>query len=93
MFAYLKSAYDEVYLFNYWEDPMGTKGLVMERLAVTADQAQMDVVGDEGNNSRPIELPMNVPNHFGDAWVASKAVVMAGGKDVQLGVLMVRNIE
>jgi len=60
---------------------------------VMADQAQMDVVGDKGDHSGPIELTANVLNCLGNAWVASKVMVVAGAKDVQSGVLMVRDIE
>jgi len=53
----------------------------------------MDVVGDKGNNSGPIKLIANVLNCLGDAWVARKVVVMAGVKGIQLGVLLVGDIE
>jgi len=53
----------------------------------------MDVVGDKGDHSGPIELTANVLNCLGNAWVASKVMVVAGAKDVQSGVLMVRDIE
>jgi len=52
----------------------------------------MDVVGDEDDHLGPIELMMDVLDHLGDAWVASKAVVMAGVKVIQLGVWIVGNI-
>ena len=44
----------------------------------------MDVVGDEGNHSWPIELMTDV---------LSQAMVMVGAEDIQLDVLIVRNIE
>ena len=47
---------------------MGAEGLVVEGLAVTTDQARMNVVSDEGNHSGPIEL---MRDHLGDAWVSS----------------------
>ena len=53
----------------------------------------MDVVGDEGNHSGPIELLLDVLDHLGNAQVSSKAVVMVGAKDIQLDVLIVGDIE
>ena len=57
---------------------MGAKGLVMEGFAATADQAQMDVVGDKGDHSGPVELMMDVFDHLGDARVSSQVVVIMG---------------
>ena len=53
----------------------------------------MDVISDEGDHLGPIELAANVLDCLGDAWMASKAVVMAGAKDVQLGVLVIGHIQ
>jgi len=39
----------------------------MEGLAATADRARVDVVGDEGDHSGPIELTTDVLERFGDA--------------------------
>jgi len=35
---------------------MGTKGLMMEGLAVMTDRAGLDIIGDEGDYAGPIEL-------------------------------------
>jgi len=43
----------------------------------------VDIVGDEGNHSGPIELMMDVLDHLGDTRVSSQTVVMVGAKDVQ----------
>jgi len=53
----------------------------------------VDIVGDEGNHSGPIELMMDVLDHLGDTRVSSQTVVMVGAKDVQSDVLIVRVIE
>jgi len=65
---------------------------VMEGLAVTADQAQMDVVSDKGDHSGPRELKTDVLDCLGNDWVASKVVVVEGAKDIQSGVLMIGDI-
>jgi len=62
-------------------------------IAVTADQAQMDVVSDKGNHAGPIELMPDVLDHFGNAQVSSKAMVIVGVKDIQSDILIVKNIE
>ena len=72
---------------------MGTKGLVMEGLAATADQTRVDVVGDERDHSWPVELVMYILDGLGDARVSCQMVVMVGAQDVQSGVLIVRDIE
>src|SRR5882672_6274663 len=79
--------------FTNWEEVMGVIGLVMERLAVMTDHTGVDVVGDKGDDSGPIELTVDVLDHFGNAWVASQAVAMVGEKDVQLDVLIIMDIE
>jgi len=53
----------------------------------------MDVVGDEGNHSGPIELMTDILDHLGDARVSSQAMVVMGAKDVQSVVLIVGDIE
>ena len=53
----------------------------------------MDVVGDKGDHSGPIELTTDVLDHLGDARVSSQAVVVMRVKDVQLDILIVGDIE
>jgi len=72
---------------------MRAEGLVMEGLAATADRAQVDVVGDEGNYLGPIELMMDFLFHLGNAWVSSQAMVVVGVKDIQSDVLIVGDIK
>ena len=72
---------------------MRAKGVVMEGLAATADQTQMDLVNDEGNHSGPIELVTDVLDCLGDARMSSQAMIMMGVKDVQSDVLIVRDID
>ena len=72
---------------------MGAKRLVMEGLAATAECTQMDIVGDKGNHSGPIELMTDILDRLGDARVSSQAMVMVGAKDIQSDILVVWNIE
>jgi len=53
----------------------------------------MDVVDDKSNNLGPIELTPDVLDCLGNAWVSSKVMVMVGAKDIQLDVLIVRDLE
>jgi len=53
----------------------------------------VDVVSDEGDHLGPVELAVDILDHFGDARVSSQVVVVMGVKDVQLGLLIVRDIE
>ena len=61
---------------------MRAKQLVMEGLAAATDRTGVDVIGDKGNHLGPIELAVNVLDRLGDARVTSKAVIMAGAKDI-----------
>ena len=72
---------------------MRAKGLVVKGLAVTADCTRTDVIGHEDNHLGPIELVTDVLDLLGNARVASQVVVMTGAKDIQLGVLVVRDIQ
>ena len=76
-----------------WQKAMGAKGLVVQRLAVTADRTGVDVVGDEGDHLGPVELTTDVLERLGDAGVASQAVVVMGVEDVQLDILIIWDIE
>jgi len=71
---------------------MRTKGLVMEGLAVTADRTQVDLVSDEGNHLGPIELAMDILDGLSDTRVSSQAVVVVGARDIQLDLLIIREI-
>jgi len=42
----------------------------------------MDVVGDEGYHSGPVELSADVLDRFGDTRVTSQAVIVVGAQDV-----------
>ena len=53
----------------------------------------MDVVSDEGNHLGPIELMMDILDHLGDARVSHQVMVMMGVKDIQMDLLVVRDIE
>jgi len=53
----------------------------------------MDVVGDEGDHLGPVQLMTDILDCLGDARVSSQAVVMMGAKDIQLDILIVRDIE
>jgi len=53
----------------------------------------MDVVGEKGDHSGPVELAMDILDCLGDARVSSQVVVMMGAKDVQLGLLIVGDVE
>src|SRR5882724_12325355 len=79
--------------FTDWEESMRAKWLVVEGLAVTADRTRVDVVGDEGDHSGPIELMTDVLDRLGDARMSSQTMVMVGAKDVQSDVLIVGDIE
>ena len=72
---------------------MGAEGLVMEGLAATADQTRINVVGNECDHLGPVELAMDILDCLGDARVSSQVVVMMGAKDVQLGLLIVGDVE
>ena len=61
---------------------MRAKGLVMEGLAATADRTRMDVVGDKGDHSGPIELTPDVLDCLGDARVSSQTMVVVGAQDI-----------
>ena len=53
----------------------------------------MDVVSDEGNHSGPVELMTDILDCLGNARVPSQVVVMMGVKDIQLDILIVRDIK
>ena len=53
----------------------------------------MNVIGDEGYHSGPIELLTNILDGLGDARVSHQTVVVVGVQDVQLDVLIVGDIE
>jgi len=53
----------------------------------------VDVVGDEGDHSGPIELTTDVLDRLGDARVSGQAMVMMRAEDVQSDVLIVGDIE
>ena len=53
----------------------------------------MNVIGDEGNYSGPIELPMNILDGLGDSGVSCQTVVMVGAQDVQSDVLTIGDVE
>jgi len=53
----------------------------------------MDVIGDKGDHSGPIELVMYILDHLGDAWVPSKAVIMIGAQNVQSDGMVVGDIK
>jgi len=72
---------------------MRAEGLVMEGLATTADRTRMNVVSNEHDHSGPVELAMDILDRLGDCQVSSQAVVVMGVKDVQSGLLIVRDIE
>src|SRR5882724_4069583 len=79
--------------FTDWEESMRAKLLVVEGLAATADQTRVDVVGNEGDHSGPIELTTDVLDCLGDARMSSQAMVVVGAKDVQSDVRIVGDIE
>jgi len=72
---------------------MRAKWLVVEGLAAATDLTGVDVIGDKGSHFGPIELATNVLDHFGDARVTSKAVIMTGTKDIQSGSRVVGHIQ
>jgi len=72
---------------------MRAKGLMMEGFAATAHRTRVDVVGDEGNHSGPVELTTDVLDCLGDARVSGQVMVMMRAEDVQLDVLIVGDIE
>jgi len=72
---------------------MWAKGLVIEGLAAPADRTRVDVVGDEGYHSGPVELVTDILDGIGDARVSSQAMIVMGAQDVQSDVLIVRDIE
>jgi len=51
----------------------------------------MDVVGDAGDQSGPIEMAMDVLDCLGDTRVPSQEVVMVRVQDIQLDILIVRD--
>jgi len=79
--------------FPNWEEPVRAEWLVMQGLAAAADQTRVNVIGDKGTNSGPIELPTNILDGLGDAGVSCQTVVVVGAKDVQSDLLIVRDIE
>src|SRR5882724_11490602 len=79
--------------FTDWEESMRAKWLVVEGLAATAERTRVDVVGNEGDHSGPIELTTDVLDHLGDGRMSSQAMVVVGVKDVQLDILIVGDIE
>ena len=72
---------------------MGAERFVMEGLAAATNRTGVDVISYKGDHLGPIELAANVLDRLGDARVTSKAVIMAGVKDIQLGGLVVRHIQ
>jgi len=65
----------------------------MKGLVATADCTRTDVVSHEDHHLGQIELATDVLDHLSDARVASQAVVMTGAKDIQSGMLVVRDIQ
>ena len=61
---------------------MRAKWLVMEGLSAATDRTGVDVISDKGDHLGPIELAVNVLDRLGDSRVTSKAVIMAGAKDI-----------
>ena len=53
----------------------------------------MDVIGDKGDHSGPIELATYILDCLGDAWVPSKVVIMIGVQNVQLDRMVVGDIK
>ena len=72
---------------------MWAKWLVVERLAATADRTRVDVIGDEGDHPRPVELTTDVLDRLGDARVAHQAVVVMGVEDIQSDILNIWDID
>ena len=60
------------------EESKGTKRLVMDGFASAARGAGLHIVGDKSDQSGPVELTSDVTNHFPDAWVPCKTMVVTG---------------
>src|SRR5882672_12457052 len=76
-----------------WKKTMRTERLVMKGLAVATNRTGVDVIGYKGDHLGPIELAANVLDRLGDAGVTSKAVIMAGAKDIQSGGLVIGHVQ
>ena len=50
----------------------------MDGFASAASGAGLHIVGDELDQSGPVELVLDVTNHFPNAWVPCKAMVVTG---------------
>jgi len=53
----------------------------------------MDVIGDKGDHSEPIELATYILDCLGDAWVPSKVVIVIGAQNVQSEGMVVGDIK
>ena len=60
------------------EESKGTERLVMDGFASAASGAGPHIVGDESDQSGPVELASDVTNRFTNAWVPRKAMVVTG---------------
>ena len=66
---------------------------MVEGLAATEDQTQVDVVSDECNHLWPVELAMYILDGLGDAGVSCQTMVVVGAQDVQSNILIIGDIE
>ena len=50
----------------------------MDGFASATSGAGPHIVGDESDQSGPVELALDVTNHFANAWMPRKVMVMIG---------------
>ena len=65
-------------LYGNREESKGTERLVMDGFASVANGAGPYIVSDESDQSGPVELASDVTNHFPNAWVPCKVMVVTG---------------
>ena len=75
------------------EESVGPKQLVMDGLVSMAGCARLNIVCDKSNEVGPVELPSNVSDGLTNTWMSGQTMVVIRMKDVELNILVVRNID
>ena len=65
---------------------------MMGRLRPATGRTGLNVVGNEGDHTRPVELPSNILQRLTDPRVAREAMIVSGPKNVKANVFVVGNI-
>src|SRR5215472_4657065 len=65
---------------------------MMGRLHLATGHTGLNVVSNEGDHTRPVELPLNILQCLTDPRMAREAMIMSGPKNVKANVFVVGNI-